>query len=284
MNSFVMPLLASVAFGWCYFRLLRGTGIPAGSLLGAAAAGFVLLYPAAGKILTGILIAAAVVVEVDFQRRRKAYQASEMIFEGGGIRRGLTPAAVGALFDLPVENLLPVGLLELLQKGLIATNSDHGRLSFQPAELIRVDREIINPAEKMKIRKAAARVASLVLTSTEDILIELISQQGDQPVSAKSAQVWAYQLAQQTESDMGGFDREKTKVYYDAFITHRLNGVAAGHFKADEYTGWMALARALGMLDSAALMAVVRQSRPAWLGDAQDLLAWLDLVSKSISQ
>jgi len=282
MNSIWIPLLASTAFGWCYYRLLRGTGIPAGSLLGAATAYFVWVNPLAGKIMTGILAAAAVVIEIDFQRRRKNYQGSEMVFEGGGIRRGLMPPEVGALFGLPDDALLMVGLVELLQKGLISYQKQAGALVFRLADVIRLDREVLNPAEKMRARKAAARAANQVLTSTEDILIELIGQSEDQPVGALPAQVWAGQLRTQSVDAVAGFDPGKTKDYYDAYITHRLNGVAAGHFKADDYTSWMALALVMGMLTTPALMAVVRGTQPAWLQEGEDLLSWLEELSGEV--
>lgn len=282
MNSFLIPLLASAAFGWCFYRLLRGTAIPAGSLLGAATAYFVLVYPQAGKILTGILVAAAVVIEIDFQGRRKAYQGSEMVFEGGGIRRGLTPPEVGGLFDLPNAALLTVALVELLGKGLIQSEKRDGAFTFRVADVIRLDREILNPAEKMRARKAAARAANQVLTSTEDILIELIGQHEGQTASELSAQVWAQQLRTESVTALGGFDPEKSKEYYDAYITHRLNGVAAGHFRAADYTAWMALARALGMLTSPALKSVVQRTRPEWLREGEDLLSWLDELHAAI--
>ena len=283
MNSIWIPLLASAAFGWCYYRLLRGTAIPAGSLLGAATAYFVLVYPQAGKILTGVLVAAAVVIEIDFRRRRNAYQGSEMVFEGGGIRRGLTPPEVGALFELPEDALLTVGLVELLDKGLIEYEQRAGAFTFQVSDVVRLGGEILNPAEKMRARKAAARAANQVLTSTEDILIELIGQQEGQPVSELSSQVWARQLRAESAAALGGFDPEKSKEYYDAYITHRLTGVAAGHFRAADYTGWMTLAWAMGMLTSPALKEVVKRTRPEWLHEDENLLSWLEGLHAAVS-
>ena len=83
---------------------------------------------------------------------------------------------------------------------------------------------------------------------------------------------------------VAGFDPEKSREYYDAYITHRLNGVAAGHFAADDYTAWMALALALGMLESAPLKAVVRGNRPDWLAEDEDLLSWLEALSEEVGQ
>ena len=241
-NNLVIPLLASVAFGWSYFRILKGTGIPVGSLLGAGTAAFVMFNPIPGRVLTAILLLAAIGVEIDFHRRKRNFNEAEMQYEGGGIRRGLSPVKVGTLFQLKPADLFLVGLTQLLQKEMVSYSKHEDEILFRLSDGMRLENEIINPAEKKRTRKLSAQKAGKVLTSDEDILLELIEQYEGQPVRSIPNQVWVDRLKAQALEDLEGFKLEKTVEYYDAYITHRLNGVAVGHFSANDYIDWMALA------------------------------------------
>jgi hypothetical protein len=275
MNNFVIPLLASAAFGWSYFRILKGTGIPVGSLLGAGTAAFVMFYPVPGKVVTAILLIAAVGVEIDFQRRKRTFEGIVMQYEGGGIRRGLSPVKVGSLFNLNSSDLFLVGLTQLCQKELVSYSIAGKEIIVHLSNSVRLANEILNPAEKKRARKLSAQQAGKLLTSDEDILLQLIEQYEGQPVQSIPTQVWIDQLKSQALEVLEGYKLEKTVEYYDAYITHRLNGVAVGHFDANDYIDWMALAFVLNELKTAPLIELVKQTRPVWVGPDEDLYNWL---------
>ena len=284
MNNFMFPLLASTAFGWCYYRLLKGTGIPVGSLIGAGAAAFVMFNPVPGKVLTGLLVFAAIGVEINFQRRKRQFGGGEMVFEGGGIRRGLSPVKAGVLLKLEPRELLLVGLVQMLQKGLVSYSVSDGGLYIRLTESMRVESEIINPAEKKRNRKLSAQRSGKLLSTDEDILLELVEQSEGEPVGSLPIQVWVDRLKTETLEDLEGFRLEKTIEYYDAYITHRLNGVAVGHFDANDYVDWMSLAYAAGELKTDPLINLVKETRPGWLAPDEDLYNWLATLKSGLTQ
>ncbi len=283
MNNFVVPLLASAAFGWIYYRLLKGTGIPVGSLLGAGTAAYVMFYPVPGRVLTGVLVLAAIGVEIDFQRRRRKFAGSEMVYEGGGIRRGLSPAKAGALFQLTDEDLFLVGLVQLLQKGFITYSMDGQGVYIQLEEEMLVG-DVINPVERKQKRKQSAQQVGELLTPDEDILLELIGQHEGEPASSIPTKVWVDRLKAQTLEGVEGYKLDKTVEYYDAYITHRLNGVAVGHFSFNDYIDWMALAFVMEVLNTDPLVELVKNSRPDWLHPDEDLVSWMGQLRAELAQ
>ncbi len=281
MIDLLVALGAAAAFGGSYYRLLRGTGLLIGGLLEVLVGLAVLSLPQAGNFLAGGLILGAAISELVYQQRRKAYPGAVLVYEGGGIRRGLTPVEVGTFWDIPETDKLALGMIELLQKGFV-TPLRGDQVGFKLTDSIEVSGEIVNPKAKRLARKAAARKESQILNETEDILLELLRQHNGQPISSLTVDVWAEQLKNQVEFAMGGFDPEKTCEYYDDFITHRLNGVAAGHFTPDDYTGWMALAWVNEVIPAESLRAVIQKNRPAWLLPGESYDIWLERLLASV--
>jgi hypothetical protein len=218
--------------------------------------------------------------EIIYQRRRRTFQAVGMVYEGGGIRRGFTPVEVGILLDLTEDKLLILGLIELLQKEFLVTTVGN-EITVEIAELLAVSGEILNPKDRRQARKAISRDQAQILTDAEDVLLELIRQHQGKPISTLAPGVWVEELSTSLEWAMGGFDLQQTREYYDAYITHRLNGVVAGHFQAEEYVGWMAIARFNSIIPPESLNTMIQKTRPAWLpGESFD--KWLNLLVEAV--
>lgn len=273
--------IAAVGFGWSYYRFFKGTGLLIGVALELVIGLGVLSYPSVGTWVAVGFVILAFVAEVRHQRHRKNYLSARMTFEGGGIRRGLTPVQVGMLFERPDEEILQLGLVEALGNGLIGLK-DGEKFGFQLAEHLQVGDEIINPAERREARKEAGRQAFQVISANDDILLETIRQHEKRPLGELKPSIWLEKTAEETEFAMTGFDQDETLSYYDAWISHRLMGVAGDHFEAEEYLGWMVLADQVGILDNEAIAAVAGKIRPDWLPEGENLGAWLKRLGKAI--
>ena len=271
----LIAVIAAIGFGWSYYRLFRGTGLIIGVVLEIVIGIAVLNFPAMGIWVALAFGVSAFVIEFRHQRQRKAYLNAEMTFEGGGIRRGLTPVQAGVLFERSDNELLQLGLIEALNAGTIVPQ-EGDEIGFRLAEHLRVGDAVINPAEKREARKQAGREANQVISGTDDILLELVRQNEGKPLSEMDAGIWLERVAEETGFAMTGFDLMQTKSYYDAWISHRLMGVAGDHFEAEEYLGWMLLADMAEILDEGAIAAVAKKVRLEWLGDGSG--EWLDVL------
>ncbi|MBN2045481.1 MAG: hypothetical protein JW757_10710 [Anaerolineales bacterium] len=279
----VVAVIAAVGFGWCYYRLFKGTGLIIGLALELLVGLAVLNFPDAGIYAALGLGIAAFLFEVRHYRSRKKWAGSRMTFEGGGIRRGLSPVQVGILFDRPESELIQLGLVEALEAGTVSLQ-DGDEVRFSLAEHLQVGEELLNPLERRETRRQAARKAFQIIAPNDDVLLELIRQHEEKPVGSLPAKIWLEKTAERTEFEMTGFDVDQTITYYDAFISHRLMGVAGGHFDADDFPAWTALAGMTGILDAQSLAVVQENIRPAWLPPGQGLSEWLKRLAAAFNE
>jgi hypothetical protein len=279
-DNLIIAVIAAVGFGWSYYRLFKGTGLVIGVVLEIVVGLAVLKFSGVGIWAALGLGITAFLLEVRHHRQRKQYLSGRMTFEGGGIRRGLSPVEVGMLFRRSNGEILQLGLIEALGEGTIRLLEGDG-VGFKLADHLRISSQMINPVEKREARKKAGRDALQVISPTDDILLELVRQYEGKPAREMPANIWLEKVKEETEFAMTGFDLEQTLEYYDAFITHRLMGVAGDHFEADEYLGWMLLAEQARILEPKAVAAVAGKIKPDWLPEG-DLREWLDELEKAI--
>lgn len=278
--NLIISIIAAVGFGWCYYRLFKGTGLVIGVVLEILVGLAVLKFPGVGIWVALGLGVLAFLLEYRRYRQRKLYLSGRMTFEGGGIRRGLLPVEVGKLYERADGEIIQLGLIEALGAGTIALQ-EGDVIGFRLAEHLRVGDEMINPVEKREARKKAGRDAFQVISPTDDVLLELVRQHEGKPVAEIKANIWLEKVAEETEFAMTGFDLEQTLEYYDAYITHRLMGVAGDHFDAEEYLGWMVLADQVRILEAKAVAAVAGKIKPDWLPAGVDLVGWLAGLKKN---
>jgi hypothetical protein len=272
--NLIVAVIAAVGFGWCYYRVFNGSGLVIGLVLELVVGLAVLNFPGAGIWVALGLGVLAFLLEVRQYRRRKKWAGSQMVFEGGGIRRGLSPVQVGVLFERPDADLIQLGLVEALEAGTVTIQPGE-EINLSLAEHLRAGEELLNPGEKREARKTAARAALQIVTPNDDILLELVRQHEGESLSSLAAGIWLEKVVEKTEIEMSGFDLDETISYYDAFISHRLMGVAGGHFDAEDFPAWTALARMTGVLDEKAVAAVLEKIHPAWLPPGERLTDWL---------
>ena len=202
-----------------------------------------------------------------------------MAYEGGGIRRGLNPIQVAVLLKQPDREVLQLGILEALTAGKIKLLPGE-EIKFALADHLAV--EELNPRDRREGRQRAGLEAFQVISAVDDVLLELIRQHQGQAIGSLQPDIWLAQLSDNTDLAISGFDREQTVEYYDAFMSHRLMGVSGGHFKAEEYLGWLVLAGQAGVLSKAAVDVVAEQINPDWLPDGISLGAWLEKLKAAL--
>jgi hypothetical protein len=267
-------LLLALSYLWAYWQIFRGAGKGIGALVGIIylIAGYFL--PRFWLLLVTLFLLIGIFAFIRQRFQRVDLEDPEMVFEGGGIRRGLSPIEVGHYLGVTRAELLGLSLLELLNKGLIEIRSTQVVVAgiFEGAE------KILNATERRKARKAQARQIGKELTDLEDNLLETLIQYQDGGLSISAFQVWEDQLSRQAHYRVGGFDVAQTLDYYREYITHRVNGVAAGHFSAESLLPWLRLAmlKSTSPGTSETARQILAGCQPSWLPEGWDLIQWLD--------
>lgn len=273
-------ILGNLAGGYFLVtKLLRGSGRLLGVVLAIILGGLAWVYPAAGTVALVLLSSALVGVVILEHSQKKDVAHSQLIFEGGGIRRGLTPVEVGTLLEVSPGDLLVVSVSALLQKGILE-RVDQGLVGLRVKPLFQTGRDVINPAERTAARKKAARDHSKVLSVEEELLLELFWQHIPPSSEKFPIQLWVEKAIQECNLKLGGYDRSQSKVYYHNYMAHRFEGVEKGFFQRDEYVPWMVLDIFAHTQDEAFLLDMIEKTRPAWLHEGESLIDWAESFQK----
>jgi hypothetical protein len=171
--------------------------------------------------------------------RGKPFYPPEMIFEGGGIRRGLSAVETGALIGLPRESVVLLAVTELLRKGFLVPEGEKAEHRFRVHSDLMISREILNPDARRDARSMAAMGLGSEVAGHEDPILELLGEVGGWGNLMADSRHWFAQLESIVVNKMAGFDQQPTREYYSAYCQHRLTGVEKGIFRAEDYLTWM---------------------------------------------
>jgi hypothetical protein len=266
-------------FLWVYLRLTRGTGVISGVFLSLMVLVVGYKNPVVGRYLAVIFIFSVALVEVWVQLKKRKFSYSHLTYEGGGIRRGLSPPEAGALFDLPISALFVLGMVELLQKGFIRYIwLPDGGLVVKPAEDFLVQKKNFNPKARREARKEAAFERTQELTISDDILLEIFEQNMEQALGEYSIQIWVDYLHQKVGEEFSEYDFAQTKQYYRDYIKHRFRGIQKGFFSSRDYIGWLFLSLFAGNNFFTSTNKILTQTRPHWIDEGESLINWLKAV------
>ena len=108
-----------LGFAWLFFRFSKGAGK---ILFGLLSFGFGLSFyflPILQLISLPLLMIILVIFASFRERVQKPYETAKASFEGGGIKRGLTPPEAAVLLKKPVNVTLASVIVGLLEKGFI---------------------------------------------------------------------------------------------------------------------------------------------------------------------
>lgn len=232
------------------------------------------VMPQLGVFTLVLLVVGRIGVTVWQEREKINVAHSHIIFEGGGIRRGLTPVEAGILLEIPPMGLLTVSVSALLQKGTLMRGED-GQVEFWVRPENQASKDTINPVKRTAERKKAARNQGKVLSVEEDMLLEMFWQ-GILPNSSKfPISLWMDKASQECDFKMSGYDRAQSVKYYKNYMAHRLNGVGKGFFPEDEFVPWMVLHLFVRPQNEGELLDIIKKTRPSWLHAGESLSDWV---------
>lgn len=268
-------ILANVVGGaYLPITALRGAGRWISFLVGILFGALAWIFPSAGVITLIMLALGGIGVTVWIKRQTVQFAHSQLVFEGGGIRRGLTAVEVGTLFDVFPGGLLAVSVSALLQKGILAKEDNGGESSLRVIPEFQANKETINPAKRTEERKSAARAEGKVLFGEEDMLLEMFWQ-GISPNSENFPITrWVEKVYQECDHKIGGFDRAQSTQYYRNYMAHRLMGVEKEFFSEEEFVPWMVLEVFAQTDSSGQFHELLNKTRPAWLHEGESLIDW----------
>jgi hypothetical protein len=256
-------------------RVTRRTVFWVSIIVGVILGTFGWFFPKIG-LYAGIFILLLIVIFELWQYRKKEnYAHSHLVFEGGGIRRGLTPVDAAILLDMDAKDLTILSIISLLGKGIINLAADNRDSGLVVVSEYRIREKTINPHERKKMRKAIARKLNQTISPSEDVLIEMIEQNSEKGFGNLQFTVWFEVSRKECENKMAGFDREQTIEYYFDYINHRLTGVIKGHFPRKDYIEWMALEYFLRSKGDNFIAPILNATQPNWLNGDDSLLDWI---------
>ena len=274
--SLITGILTGLCAFWVYYRLFRGTGLKFGIIVSVLLSGFSFFSPVSGKLLAFILFSIGIVIELIINTQKRGYAHSQFVFEGGGIRRGLTPVEVGVLFKVETNDLFVLTLIDLIQKEFVEYRTlPDGGVVVNLRDDLESSQIILNPKLRRKNRKDIAFTNLRHMTDTEDALLELVAENVNQSLGNYSIQPWVDYLHRQVENKLSGYEVAQTRDYYLDFVNHRLSGVEEGHFDPSEYFGWMVLGMLLNERLSNLALGLIKNSHPSWIHEGESFINWL---------
>lgn len=162
----------------------------------------------------GVLLVLTVAGARRHGRIFRPYQAAQARFEGGGIKRGLTPPEAAALLGRPMGVILGVAVVELLHKGLLQMDGD----ILRPSPPMRTERLSQNPEKRHDLRRLGAQTLNATLHPFEVHLLELVEQSNDRPLLQYGWGLVVRPLMRHVAERVGGYDLDSSREYYRLLI------------------------------------------------------------------
>lgn len=241
-------------FGWRFFKISKGTGlilyVGISMFIGV---GLMVWFPVFSAIAT-VLVLGLIGYESIRGKSKQTYVGAQAVFEGGGIKRGLTPPEAALLLGKPVQESVALMLVSLLKKGFAEINvSDSIRISVVETFLTR---DItLNPEKRSVIRKQKAQALNQVVYPYEEPLLELLEQETGKSISEIDFSILVKPFVEDLAFRVGGFDFEQTRKYYELIVRRapkeaRMEGKLITDYKKvyEKNVGWILLADDYGAI------------------------------------
>ncbi|MEK6223016.1 MAG: hypothetical protein N2D54_12295, partial [Chloroflexota bacterium] len=168
-------------------------------------------------------------------KKKPIYTPARAIFEGGGIKRGLTSPEAAVLLGKPFEKILTLLILNMLEKKFIEFESGH-RLKIVVAPEYETRDKSLNSEKRGDLRRFAAQNNGKVLHPYEAIFLELFEQVGEKPLGEINFELTVDPFINHVAGRIGGFDLKETRGYYELIIRRapkeaRIDGVFVDDFQ-----------------------------------------------------
>lgn len=145
------------------------------------------------------------------------YQAAVARIEGGGVKRGLTPAEGAVLLGRPLHVTLTLVIFDMLRKGFVRQVAAEP-LTVEIAEAFRVQGGGLSAQERGERRRKAAQAINATLHKYEEPFLEIIEANPGVPVRQLDLGVAVQPLVRYVAGRVGGFGLEDTREYYRLII------------------------------------------------------------------
>jgi hypothetical protein len=201
-------------------------------------------------------------------KSKKKYHKAIARFEGGGIRRGLTPPEIGVVLGIPFHRILTLVIVGLLDKGFISIG-DERNLQIRVTDSMQTRTHSLNTEVRSSLRRQGAQELQQVLFPFEEPFLELLEQEDGKGIAEIDFSVTVKPFFQSVSERVGGYNLGETRDYYIKTVSKYSEGENFASFSGtrdhrdiewkllrvyldDEYT-----------LD--------RNEFPNWIFDAKDL-------------
>ncbi|MCW5876363.1 MAG: hypothetical protein KIS85_05705 [Anaerolineales bacterium] len=151
------------------------------------------------------------------RERMLPYTPALARIEGGGVKRGLTPAEGAVLLGRPLHVTLTLVIFEMLRKGFLRQVAAEP-LTVEVAEAFRTHNRGLSPQARGDQRRAAAQAINATLHLYEEPFLEIIEAHPGRPVAELDLGVAVQPLVRYVAGRVGGYSLEESREYYRLII------------------------------------------------------------------
>jgi hypothetical protein len=150
-------------------------------------------------------------------REREPYVSARARIEGGGVKRGLSPAEGAILLGRPLHVALTLVIFDLLRKGFVRQVS-YDPLRVEMAEGFRTHGSGLSAQARGEQRRRAAQALSKPMHIYEEAFIEILEANPGLPVHRIDYGIAIQPLVRYVAGRVGGYDLEDSRAYYRLII------------------------------------------------------------------
>jgi hypothetical protein len=220
-NQIALRVFLTAAFylgGWWYFYRKGGGAGKFTFLLLSIVLGVLFYFSPLAQIISVVVLAGLLIWQVVIVKRsEQAYRPVEAVFEGGGIRRGLTAPEASMLLGEPFNVTLALVIFGMLKKGFLVQVADTP-LRVELAPEMRTREKSLNLIKREELRRAGAQQLGGVLYPYEEHFLELLEQEGKKPLTDINFGIVIKPFVQYVSWRLGGYDLDQSRDYYRLIV------------------------------------------------------------------
>lgn len=218
----IAGLLSFICFSRIYFLFTRGTGKVIYLLSALFLSGILIILSNWAIFIFTILLGLLIVAELITRKSQISFDKVQATFEGGGIRRGLTPSEVAILFGKPFPQIVAINIIYLLEKNIIRLDSASYQILFV-AEQLQTHTRSLSHKDRSEIRRNETQKLGIILHSYEEFFLELIEQGAGKPIKDYDFGILIKPWIESFSNRIGGYDIKQTREYYHQVIQKQKN-------------------------------------------------------------
>lgn len=231
-------------------------------------------------VLMGISVLAALAfLWFKFEKNREPYSGVEIVYEGGGIRRGLSVVESAFILDLSDEVIVLLAFVSLLEKGFIEYEKQlENEVVFSVVEWLQTKSQSLDPTGRTQFRTEIVFSEEKILMSYENVMLELMEQNAGRKIGDLNYDIWHAYLEKEINEKLVGYDKKDTAKYYWEFIAHRMGDVWHSSDLISENILWYLCAYYDPQLKNENVNQTVEAFAPVWLPPQLNFIEFLELI------